>query len=295
MKTSLKTLLKIFKPFQLTSMVMSYLLGAGLVQYVRRMESWRVFIEGLVFLLIFSLLIECLSLLEQLRNPVAWPKGVQYKEVKTIRTVVAMIAATFTTMAITMLVNWAHLRIIGQGLAFLLLILIGTGGAYYFSRNKKAIKPLEILIEAFLFVVIPSALGYFLQSSDTHFLLMMVAIALIPGYLSNRLLGMLKTYASDYRVGEQNLVISIGWEKAMVLQNLLIILTYFLFALMAVLGFPWFLLWPVFLTFPIALIQIWLMERVKRGMKPLWTVMQIATACVLFIPIYLLSFTFWIR
>jgi hypothetical protein len=46
---------------------------------------------------------------------------------------------------------------------------------------------------------------------------------------------------------------------------------------------------------PIGLLQVWLMERVKRGMKPLWRVMRFATACVLFIPLYLIGFAFWIR
>jgi hypothetical protein len=65
--------------------------------------------------------------------------------------------------------------------------------------------------------------------------------------------------------------------------------------LIALIGFPWFILWPVFLTLPIGLFEIWLMEGVRRGKKPLWGLMQFATACVLFIPIYLLGFAFWIR
>jgi len=37
------------------------------------------------------------------------------------------------------------------------------------------------------------------------------------------------------------------------------------------------------------------MERVKRGGKPFWVIMQIAALCVLVIPIYLIGFAFWIR
>jgi hypothetical protein len=43
------------------------------------------------------------------------------------------------------------------------------------------------------------------------------------------------------------------------------------------------------------LLQVWLMERVKRGMKPLWGIMQFASACVLWMPMYLIGFAFWIR
>jgi hypothetical protein len=81
----------------------------------------------------------------------------------------------------------------------------------------------------------------------------------------------------------------------MTLHNALILLTFLLFAMVTLFGFPWFLLWPVFLVLPLGLLEIWLMERVRRGSKPLWIVMQIAAACVLFIPMYLVGFAFWIR
>ena len=65
-------------------------------------------------------------------------------------------------------------------------------------------------------------------------------------------------------------------------------------AIVAVLA-PWFLVWPVFLSLPIGLLEIWLMERIRRGAKPFWRVMKFASALVFFLPIYLIGFTFWIR
>ncbi len=81
----------------------------------------------------------------------------------------------------------------------------------------------------------------------------------------------------------------------MTYHNAFILLTYLFLALMTLFGFPWFLLWPAFLSLPIGLLEIWLMERTRRGARPIWRVMFFATACVLFVPLYLLSFNFWVR
>ena len=292
---SFRILLKAFKPIRLISLVMTYLLGAGLVQYVREMKSWTVFIQGGVFLLLFYLTLEYLRLLQTLADPQYWPDGLKENEAKQIRLLIAIITATFLTVVTTIMISWLHSGILWQGLVFLLSGLIILGGIYYLCIVIASLRQFEILIEILFFIVIPPALAYFLQSDNPHNLLTMVVIALVPAFLANRLLSLLQSYAIDRKLGLESIVVQIGWENAMVYHNALILLSYFIYALMALLGFPWFLMWPVFLTLPIGLLQIWLMERVKRGMKPLWKVMRFAVACVLFIPIYLLGFAFWIR
>jgi 1,4-dihydroxy-2-naphthoate octaprenyltransferase len=119
--------------------------------------------------------------------------------------------------------------------------------------------------------------------------------ALLPAYLAYRMLLQLKSLGIDQKHENLTIVTYMGWQRAMTLHNALILLTYLLMALITFLGFPWFLLWPVFLTLPIGLLEIWLMERVRGGKKPLWWIMQAATASVFLIPIYLLGFAFWIR
>jgi 1,4-dihydroxy-2-naphthoate octaprenyltransferase len=149
--------------------------------------------------------------------------------------------------------------------------------------------------EVLLFVVIPPATAFFIQSRDFHRLLTLTVIPFVAAYLCYPLLVDLKWYAADQRHKRKTIAVLIGWENTMVFHNALILLAYLLFALIALLNFPWFLLWPVFLTLPIGLLEIWLMERVRRGRKPLWMVMQVATASVYFIPMYLLGFAYWIR
>lgn len=290
-----KIVLKALKPFRLISLVTTYILGAGLVQYIREMRSWPVMFQGVVFLLLFSISLELLRVLQTLQDVKKWPEGMMLEEAKQARLVLASICAVFMTVATTLFIGWMVTGILWQGLTFLIMGLVGAGSLYFLARVIDDLRAFQILIEAVLFVVIPPAVAYFLQSQDLHRLLTLVVIGLVPAFMSYRVLVGLKWFSRDQKYGNKTIVTYLGWPKSMVLHNAMILLTYLIFALIAILGFPWFLLWPVFLTLPIGLVEIWLMERVKRGGKPLWPVMQFATASVLLLPIYLIGFAFWIR
>ena len=289
------TIMKALKPFHLISLVMTYLLGAGLVYYVQEIKSWAVFIQGGIFLLLISLSIELMCLLHALTNPRKWVDGMTYAAARKVRLIIGAIVATFLTVATTVMIGWMQAEVLWQGLVFLLVATLTAGGLLYASRVYEKLRILELIFEVLLFVVIPPAMGYFLQSEDMYRLLTMAVLASVPSYLAYRLLCYLETFGHDQQFEIETMVTQIGWERAMLYHNAFILLTYLLYALIALLGFPWFLIWPVFLTLPIGLLEIFLMERVRRGVKPLWRVMRFATACVFFIPIYLIGSAFWLR
>ncbi len=274
---------------------MTYTLGVGLVHYVEAIRSWSTFIQGGVFILLIVLALDYLGALGKSFNRRTWPKSATFREIKQVRLALGLISATFMTVATTLFINWMVSGFVWQGLIVLLIAVILIGGLYYFSQISERLRPYSILFEALLVVVIPPALGYFIQSASLHQLLTLVILGLVPIYMAYSLLTHLIHYGQEEKYKEKTIATTLGWEKTMVLHNALILMGYVLMALTALLGFPWFLLWPVFLTFPIALLEIWLMERVRRGRKPLWRIMQFATASVFFIPVYLLGFAFWIR
>jgi 1,4-dihydroxy-2-naphthoate octaprenyltransferase len=290
-----RTLLKAIKPFRLISLIMTYLLGAGLVQYVRQMRSWSDFILGGVFLLLIAISVEYLRLLQRLSETWVGQEGLSAKDERQVRLLVAVITATLLTVATTIIITWIHTGVLWQGLVFLLVALVVVGGSYYLSHVNGILKSIEIILEALFYIVIPPAVAYFLQSDDLHPLLTMVVFGLVPSYLANSLLILLQRFARDQKYDIETIVTHMGWENAMTYHNALILFSFLIYALIALLGFPWFLIWPVFLALPIGLLEIYLIERVRRGMKPLWVGMRIASACVLFIPLYLISFAFWIR
>jgi len=286
---------KAIKPFRLISMVCMYVLGGGLVQYVEHMRDWTVFIGGGIFLLLFAVSMDLLAMLHLLNDQKKWPDGMTHDKVKTTRLVIALTSATFLTVVITILIGWMAEGFLWQGLNFLLIGAAAIGALYFLTQILDSLLIHQMFIEVVLFVAIPPALAYFLQSQEPHRMLTMAVISLAPAYIAYRLLEQLRSFASDKNLGNRTIVTAVGWEKAMVFHNAFLLLEFFLMALCAILGFPWFLIWPVFLTLPLGILEIWLMERVKQGKKPLWRVMVYASASVFFIPIYLLGFAFWIR
>lgn len=292
---TLKTILQPLKPFRLISLVMSYVLGAGLVQYVAQMKSVGIAVQGGIFLLLVVLALDYLRALQRTFDPRLWPTGSSAQDLKQLRWVDGLIAAALLTAAVSLVVGWMLQGILWQGLTLLLAAVLVIGGLYYLSEAREKLSPYQILWEAILVVAIPPAMAYFLQSGAPHRFLTMTMISLVPAYLAYRLLEELIRFDQDEKHTLKTVGTALGWENLMVLHNALILLTYALLALMAVLGLPWFLVWPVFLSLPIGLVEVWLMERVRRGAKPLWRVMQVATGSVFLIPLYLLAFAFWSR
>jgi len=290
-----KRLIKIIKPFRYISLITTYILGAGLVQYVQNMRSWLIFFQGLFFLILTTISFDFLAFLIQINDPRGEFNDLCLKDRKQLRLSSALTSATLLTIAIIIFVDWMVKGILWQGLGFLMLLLGIAGLFYVISIGNEKISLFQILFETVLFVILPPAFAYFLQSEDLHRLLAMVVLSLIPAYIAYRLLSQLLAFDRDPNGGNHHLIKAIGWEQSMFLHNALILLSFFLYAVDALFGFPWFLLWPVFLTLPIGLLEVWLMERVRRGGKPLWRAMRVSTACVYFLPMYLIGFAFWIR
>ena len=291
----LKKILKAIKPFRLLTVLFSYGFGGGLVQYARGMVSWAAFIQGAIFLLLFTICLELTILLAHYGDINNIPEGMTLDQLKQLRTVYVMVIATLLTVAITFYIDWVVRGIIWQGILFLLFLLILIGAGYFASHRYNGLRPYQLFFELILFVITPPAFAFFLQSSESHRFMTIIVIGFVPAYLAYRLLEQLMQFLQDQKHGNKTLVIYVGWERAMVFHNALILLTYVLLAGSLLFKFPWFMLWPVFLSSPIGILEIWLMERVRQGHKPLWKVMQFATASVLFITIYLISFAFWIR
>jgi len=290
-----KSLKKLIKPYRLFSLLTTYALGLGLVQYVRSLRSWAFAIQGFLFLLLVVLGSEALGLLMQVHSKYITTKDLTERQRRQLRLTLATLAASFLTVATMIFIGWMIGGALWQGWTLLSMIAVAAGGGYALTQALPDFKPYSILAEGVLFVILPPAFAFFIQSEDFHRLLSLTVIPLIAAYLSYPLLLSLKQFGKDHQLEHKTIATLIGWERTMVFHNASILLAYLLFALIALLDFPWFLLWPVFLTMPIGLLEIWLIERVRRGEKPLWTVMQVATASVYFIPMYLLGFAFWIR
>lgn len=290
-----KTLIKPIKGFRLLGLLLTYAMGAGLAQYVRGLGSWATLLSGGAFLIQTLLSFDYLLALQEINEPSFQEEGLSEDERRRVRLAYGAIAAALMTVAATLLVGWMVDGLLWQGVTLLLVAFFAVGGASVYASGKAKLRPFQPLFETLLVVVIPPAIGYFLQTQQMHRFLTLVVLGPVPLYLAFVLLSQLIRFGADQQRERQTTVTAIGWEAAMVLHNALILMGYVLLALASLLGLPWFLIWPVFLTLPLGLVEIWLMERVRRGQKPLWRIMRFAVGSTFVIPVYLLAFAFWIR
>ena len=172
-------------------------------------------------------------------------------------------------------------------MGFLFLTLFALCIIYYLSQTIAILKPFHLLIEVLLLVVIPPALAFFLYSDDLHPYLTLVVISLVPAYLANRLLHGLENFNHDQKYEVDTLVMRIGWENAMIIHNVLILLTYFLVGLSAVWGLHWFIICRFFIS------ANWFVGNLVDGESPrdetTVGVMRFAAGSVFFISVYLIG------
>jgi 1,4-dihydroxy-2-naphthoate octaprenyltransferase len=139
------------------------------------------------------------------------------------------------------------------------------------------------------------ALAYLLQGHEIHRLLIMVSFPLAILFLGMLIALEFPSYASDIKLGNKPVLIRIGWQKGMILHNILILCSFLTYGIALILGMPLSIGWPVFFIFPIGLLQIWMMNRIASGAKPNWSLLILIALSTFSLTLYLLTFSFWIH
>jgi len=151
----------------------------------------------------------------------------------------------------------------------------------------------EFLLAIHLAYVIPS-FAFTLQASGTHRFL---ALAIPLTFLAFAYFIALdfKSFAQDQKFNRITFLIRLGWERVVPLHHIFIILAYLLFFALPAFGLSLSLIWPVFLTFPFALFQIYQLRNIALGAKPNWTLLHATSLAVFVLTAYFLAITFWTR
>jgi len=137
--------------------------------------------------------------------------------------------------------------------------------------------------------------AFLLQTGELHRLLVMTTFPLTALHLAMMLAYEFPDYASDFKYQKQTLLVRMGWERGMLMHNLLILVSFLVLGTAAILGLPLAIALPGFLSLPLGLFQIWMMNRIGDGAKPNWPALTFTAAALLGITVYLLMFAFWTR
>ena len=149
------------------------------------------------------------------------------------------------------------------------------------------------LVVAILVANLFPALGYLFQVGDLHRLLALLSLPLTFLLLAAMLARSLQGYLEDARRDRQTMMVRIGWQTGMTLHNALIATAYIALAVGVITGLSERLAYPVFLSLPVGLFQIWQMNRIAAGGKPRWRLLAATALATVGLAVYFMNFALW--
>lgn len=292
--------LRLSRPLFLVGTVFFYFLGGGIAHYLGVVIDIPVFILG-------QLWVSLLQLSAQYLNEYFDSHADQNNANRTFLTGgsgalgpgklprrVALMAA-YTTLA---LLAYFSVLLITRGnlvpSAFLVMILAFLAAIFYstppvrFAGSGYG----ELIISVLISFLVP-AFAFILQTGEWHRLVLMSALPLTVVLLAMLIALELPDYANDLKFEKRTLIVRLGWQNAMTLHNMLILIAFFLLALARFYGYPWFATLSGIAGLAIGFIQIWQMRRIERGEKPNWNLLTIGAVAHLSVTVYLITFSFW--
>lgn len=295
-------LIRLSRPLFLLGGVLMYALGVGIARYLGMGIDWGVYFLGQFWVTTLQLAGQYLNEYFDApqdnqntnRTPFTGGSGALGPDGLPRRT--ALIAAA-GCLAVTASLTVLLLSTASIAPGTLLIMAIGLLGALSYSVPPVRLSSTGYgeLVTSFLVANLVPAFAFLLQSGDLHRLLAMATFPLTMLHLAMMLAFEFPDYATDIRLGKRTLLVRMGWQRAVLLHNMLILFAYVTLGLAVILGLPFFIALPSLLTFPLGFLQIWQMRRIADGAKPNWTALALTGIALFTVVAYLLTFAFWTR
>ena len=293
MTKRLNPLFPFTNPFLLALTALSYTLGMGVARYLGRADSPLSFWLGFGWIFLLILAMNLLTIYFRPHNEPILPE-------KTIKERNWLRAALFQ-FSIALLGGVALLTIAlfqsGINLAaFIFAAIIFSLALLY------ALPPMRVVTSGFgeltlaiLLALLIPAFSLSLQMGEIHRLLGAVAFPLTALALAVFLALDFPAYKDDLKYERGTLLLRISWERAIPLHHILIFTAYLLFSAMPLFDLPRALFMPVFYVAPLALFQIYWMQKIGQGSAPNWKFLKILAYSVIGLTLYIITITFWMR
>lgn len=294
--------LKLSRPLFLIGAALLYALGVGIAKYLGATLDWEQYLLGQAWVTAMQLATHYLN--EYFDSPAdagnpnrtlfsggsgVLGEGGLPRPLALWAGVAALTVVTSFTILLMQTTGSNPVVLLVLGLIFL--------GAFFYS-----VPPVRLvasgygeLTAAIVVANLVPALAFILQAGELHRLVAMSTFPLTALHIAMMLAFELPDYATDLKFEKNTLMVRLGWERGMVLHNLLILAAYLLIGLALALGLPTPLGLPALAAFPLGLFQIWYMNRIAAGAKPNWNFLGFVAILVFGTTAYLLTFAFWTR
>lgn len=287
-------LIKILHPIHLVLALLTYTLGAGISRYLGHSVNLTIFVLGLLG----AILIYAAScwLAEQFRlplTPLNQGETISHREQFRVMLLQASFAALTLAAAIVISLFVNGFLNIPTAILFALIALFLIAYALPpFRLSEKGYG--ELILAVYLGTLLP-AVAFLLQFGKFHRLFTLATFPLTLLALAYLLVSDFPTFATDQKLGRYSLLIRLTWQRAIPIHNILVLAAFALFAAGPFAGFPWRLVWPVFVVLPFAVVQIVWLQRIALGGRTFWNFLTTLAAVTFGFTAYLLAFTFWLR
>ena len=287
-------MLKLSRPLNLLLASLTYLLGASVPAYLGIPFQWMPFLLGLASVLFAQ---AGMALLGEVFRPHNEPlvDGETPQQKETLRNNMLYIAVgLLATCGLIIFIVFLNHNLTLSSFLFLLSSIILT--LIY------AIPPIrlvdrgfgELILAAHVAYVVPT-IGFLFQAGENHRLLFVLATPLIALGLAYFLILNFVTFQNDQKYQRGTLLRRLTWEHAVPLHHSLVAFAYVMYGLAPLLGFPFNLIWPAFLTLPFAVFQIIQLRAIANGNPPNWKLLTSTALAVFGLTTYFLTLTFWLR
>ena len=298
----LRLFFQLSRPLFISIAILLYVMGSGVSRYLSGHVEWMSLFLGLswmvLILLGFQFFNEYFYILDMKedykwwKTPFSGSSGALGVD-KLPRQAALWAGFTCLTVAasITILLIQNHWLNIQSGL-FL--------GLFFVGELVFAIPPFRLvssgygeLIMALIMAGLIPAQAFLLQGDHVFRLMIMISFPLVFIFLGMLLAFEFPAYASDIKYGRRPILIRIGWQKGVVLHNILVLSGFVIFGIALVFGFPISLGWPTLLVLPVGIMQVWMINRIADGRKPNWNLFTLIALSTFCLTAYLLTFSFW--
>jgi 1,4-dihydroxy-2-naphthoate octaprenyltransferase len=302
MMRSIRLLFILSRPLFLVGGALVYALGAGIARYLGAPIDWGLYILGQIYVTTMQLSAHYLNEYfdspadrdNPNRTPFSGGSGAVGEGKLSRETVVW---ASLTTLTILASLTVLLINIAPVSPLLLSIIVLAFLGSFFYSVPpvRLAYSGYGELTTSIVVANLVPIFAFTLQYQELHRLLLMTTFPLTSLHLAMMIVFEFPDYLNDIKYEKLTLLVRVGWQRGMVLHNILILTAFLLLGLAAIFGLSLAIVLPVFIALPLGVLQIWQMRRIGAGAKPNWTTVGF-TAVVLFGSVaYLLAFTFWMR
>ena len=294
-------LLRHIRPIHLMTTLALYILGTGIAHYLGQRINFSLFLLGITWMMFLQLGFFFLG--DHFRSPfdiglynrlLKSPEETAVEQYQPGEIVLYLSVSFLTAAALgSILLGFQGFVNIStaalMGLYFIgFIVLVVPGVSIDLSGIGEIITSLTL-------VLIPPAFAFFLQFGEFHRFLAFGIFPLFPLHLAMIILLRLVEYREDLWQRRKTILVRIGWKQGIFLHNLIIFSGFILFGIAVLFGFPIRLIGFVFLTLPAALYLIWSLSRLEDGAPVRWQLFTLLSLVVFFLPVYLITWSSWMR